>query len=177
MSRALVAHSTPPTRRAAISVRIRAHAAMTCRRKCCEFVTELAAFIEQFTRAVAFHPRFQLAQMLGILEIGEGDLMRAKCPRPARRPRILVQSNPSVCGTRSWAKAAALRCPARNGLLFGSRKSSPRLYLASRPGFDAPARGRRLPRNAAHSRSRGSGRSVPRGTCWMAPSFPAASIA
>ena len=68
---------------------------MTCRRKCRKLLAELAAFIEQFTRAVAFHPRFQLAQMLGILQIGEWDLMCA----PSALDRLAVhefRSSPTL---------------------------------------------------------------------------------
>ncbi len=50
---------------------------MTRRRERSELVAELAVFVEQFVRAVALHPIFELLQMFGVLEISDRDLMRA----------------------------------------------------------------------------------------------------
>src|SRR5260221_14532674 len=65
---------------AAIGMRIHPHPTVAGRRKRREFVTELAAFVEQFMRSIAFHPIFELLDMLGILEVRERHLMRAPSP-------------------------------------------------------------------------------------------------
>ena len=53
---------------------------MACRRECGELLAKLAVFVEQFMRAVALHPVFELLEMFGVLEIGDRNLMRAPGP-------------------------------------------------------------------------------------------------
>src|ERR1700691_4386008 len=60
----------------AIGVRIEAHAAMSCRGKRRKLLAELALPVEQLVRPVALHPVFELLEMLGVLKIGQWDLMR-----------------------------------------------------------------------------------------------------
>ena len=50
---------------------------MAGRREGGELLAELALFVEQFVRPVALHPLFELLQMLGVLEVGDRDLMGA----------------------------------------------------------------------------------------------------
>src|ERR1019366_10515255 len=64
----------------AIGVRIHSHSTAARRRQCRELVAELAAFVEQFTRSVAFHPIFELLDVLRILEVRDRNLMRAPGP-------------------------------------------------------------------------------------------------
>ena len=61
-------------------MRIHSHTTVARRRKCRKLVAELTAFVEQFVRAVALHPIFELLDVLGILEVRERHLMRAPGP-------------------------------------------------------------------------------------------------
>src|SRR6266446_276627 len=61
-------------------MRIHSHTTVARRCKCRELVAEPAAFVEQFTRSVAFHPIFELLDMVGVLEVRERHLMRAPSP-------------------------------------------------------------------------------------------------
>ena len=56
----------------AIGVRIGAHATMTRRRERSELVAEFASFVEQFVRAVALHPVFELLGCSGSLKSAIG---------------------------------------------------------------------------------------------------------
>ncbi len=72
--------------RTAIGMRVRAHPAMPGRRELRDFRTDLAARVEQLGGAIAAHPRIELREMLGLLEIGDRDLVRA--PRAFDRQAI-----------------------------------------------------------------------------------------
>jgi hypothetical protein len=80
---------------------------------------------------------------------------RVKSPRLACRPRILVRSSLSACGTRSWASAAVLRAQERNAPHAGSGVFLRGRYQACRRELDARRLEHRPPRNEAHSRNRG----------------------
>ena len=83
----------------AIGVRIHSHTAVARRRKRRELVAEFSALVEQFMRPVAFHPDFELLEMLGGFEVRDWDLMRT--PRPFHRLAVYeLRSGPALWGLK-----------------------------------------------------------------------------
>src|SRR5580658_7648793 len=56
---------------------------MTGRRESGVFLAKLAGLVEELVGAVALHPVFELPQMLGVFEVGKGNLVSP--PRPLDR--------------------------------------------------------------------------------------------
>ena len=70
-----------PGQQTAVGVRVGPHPAVTCRGERRQFGHQLAVCTEEFLRAVALHPRFELSEMLRILrQIRQRHLMRPPAP-------------------------------------------------------------------------------------------------
>ena len=81
-----------------IGVRVAAHAVVARRRELGELLAELALAVEQLLWPIALEPVLELRQVLGILEIGDRNLMRA----PRSLDRLAVDE---------FRSRPTLRCP------------------------------------------------------------------